>query len=352
MALLALSPAAYAAAPPGRLHANLFSLPRGFIHRGDLYCASEVIEQGEVSKDEIHNQYVSLWRLPLAARPGKAIERRRYEYISSFLDGDPPFRWRFAAGCYWGLKRAALTTVLMERIPLEDIECFNPRNPTGKEEYEKKHTTSSRWGVVPVERYARRMIPRNPRGVFDLDAQPAVGLVDFDLLPVGEREAVLFLSHKGLVRVWRGKAQRAESDLHEWDTTWAERKADSFPAPPGEPFLAYGDKDTWFLLTPSGKLYLSRKPARGRRRTLVPFYADEGAPLRALLTDCATGRTWAFAAPVPRLAGKRKPFYFELAEGARRRPYVLRPVKEAGLPRELATLLPYARVLRAAKLIK
>src|SRR5262245_48606823 len=91
---------------------SLFDLPRGFVDRGVLYCASENVLRGR----EASCQNVSIHRLSLPTRTGKKTLVERYEYDLMFR-GAAPFRWRVTAGCYWGVKSVAGRGSWTQRIP-------------------------------------------------------------------------------------------------------------------------------------------------------------------------------------------------------------------------------------------
>jgi hypothetical protein len=78
-------------------------------------------------------------------------------------------------------------------------------------------------------------------------------------------------------------------------------------------------------------------------------WTDEKRPIRAVITDTASGKGFAFALP----AGKEgDPVYFELAAKVQPQKFDPKTIKAVTVEEPLKTVLEYTQVLRAEKQIK
>ncbi len=105
------------------------------------------------------------------------------------------------------------------------------------------------------------------------------------------------------------------------------------------------DRDFWFV-TESGKLY-NAAPA-GKRKVEV-MWDEEASPIRALITDADTDRTFAFTEPVEGKKGRR--VFFEVGVKPVPKPYERRDPKNFKAPKPLDAVLSYADVLLTNKAI-
>jgi hypothetical protein len=174
------------------------------------------------------------------------------------------------------------------------------------------------------------------------------------------------------MRVWRGSGKRHDNYQHQWETTWPKPKDDKpayagvdkdgklflitrsanteeekFAVPFQEPFMTYvPDREFWFV-TESGKLY--RSGPVGKRK-VEAVWDDEASPIRALLTDADTDRTFAFTEPADGKKGRR--VYFEVGVKPVPKPFERRDLSNFKAPKPLDAVLSYADVLVTHKAIR
>lgn len=355
--LLVACATAPAAAPPPTLASFIwrpgFTTLRGFLARGDLYAVkTRVVPEVAYALLDIH-----IFRIPVTAKQSARASVRRSERTAHSPTCEPhgPLRWRIFAGTYWQDALGANGNITsFDLIRLEDLKHFDPDEKIELDFSDIKTLQKGfdhSWYLKPADSVIKAATTEEARG-HHLETffrpLPVEG-VHFDLLPVGEKEGVLFVLHDKKMRVWRGVYTGEDSQPDGCNVKWTEAKADGFAAPLGEPFQVYGDRDNWQFLTRGGALYGSRKPAKGPRK-LDLLYASRERPLRAVLTDSGTNKTFAFVA-APK---SRKGEYFELSAGAKgAKPYTLPDAKlDAALDEPLRSLMGYARVLLADKQIE
>ncbi len=176
------------------------------------------------------------------------------------------------------------------------------------------------FSLCPISNFALRVPGNRFIGVdinFDAsrDARHA-----FALGPGGRLH--LFLSWKGKIKAWegtlpdvierRGRGIRWDGGIHS-----EERLAD----PPAkcevdttvrEAFLAYRDAWNFYFVTASGQVH--RLPRRGKPDRTSVLWADPDRPVRLVINDAGSGRTFAFALRRPGVDPKGKPDVFFLLE--------------------------------------
>jgi hypothetical protein len=126
---------------------------------------------------------------------------------------------------------------------------------------------------------------------------------------------------------------------------------DRFQDPPfKERFHAFVKGTTYFFLTDSGKVYVSKKPDKGERK-LESLWDNPKYPIVAALEDADTGKVFLFGkAHKGDMPGKD--FYWELDETVRRVDYDPSAVKPIKTVQPLKTVMEYARFLADEKKIK
>ncbi len=128
------------------------------------------------------------------------------------------------------------------------------------------------------------------------------------------------------------------------------KPGESLPVLFQEPFQAVGQAETYYFITASGKVYISKKPEKGKERTMEAFWTDKEQRVIAFVTDADQERTFVFTKNQKQ---GEKNVYFELTDKPKPLPYNLadvKPPKEVSEP--LKTALPYANILLAAGKIK
>jgi hypothetical protein len=126
-------------------------------------------------------------------------------------------------------------------------------------------------------------------------------------------------------------------------------QVESIPVRFKESFRVVGQRGDYYFITRSGKVYVAKRPPKGKPRRLLPVWTDARRPIVAYITDADTGRTFLFVKPA---SPRDKPTFFALA--ARPKPEVYDPALV--LPQRgkepLRSVLRYARLLVALKKIK
>ncbi len=126
---------------------------------------------------------------------------------------------------------------------------------------------------------------------------------------------------------------------------------DQIKDPPfNERFHAFVKGETYFFLTDSGKVYMSKKPEKGDRK-LELLWDNDRCPITAALEDADTGKVFLFG-KAAKDDGQGKDFYWELDETVNRRDYDPSQIKSIDTLEPLKTVMEYARFLADEKEIK
>jgi hypothetical protein len=171
----------------------------------------------------------------------------------------------------------------------------------------------------------------------------------------------VFLAWKKRLSIWSGKAPRVDEEeppsysVIRWDN-WKEKKA-TVPDPKpfrvvetdieNQYFLAYQDKSDWYFVTDTGRVL--RLPRNDKAKRTECIWEDLRRPVRLVLEDNATGKTWAFA-PRKDNRGKKVPdVYFPLAQKIEPVQYDSTKLPAWDLGKPLAMALAHARFLLKEK---
>ena len=110
-----------------------------------------------------------------------------------------------------------------------------------------------------------------------------------------------------------------------------------------EAFFAYQSKTHFFFVTVSGKLYTCRK--RGKEQSTELLWNDAHSPIRAVVHDTASQKTFAFTNAVARGDKEGRDVWFELAPKLETHAYNPKKIP-AWVPADpLPTMMEYARIL-------
>ncbi len=115
-----------------------------------------------------------------------------------------------------------------------------------------------------------------------------------------------------------------------------------------ERFHVFPDGTTYYFVTDSGKVYVSKKPDKGERK-LEEVWIDKKRPINGAITDTASGKTFLFGAE-----GNDSPklFYFELSEKPELCEFERKSLVDTKLLPPLDIPTTYAHLLAADKKIK
>jgi hypothetical protein len=171
--------------------------------------------------------------------------------------------------------------------------------------------------------------------------------VYFDFLPTTETTMIVFVLWKGNIHVWSCVANKSKGPYTEFDVKCIEEKDEKIAIEVRERFRVFGKGRTYYFVTQSGRLYCSPKPPGKGSRKAEALWNDEKSPIRGVICDTASERTFVFTEPAKK-GGER--VYLELAEKIETRPYERVPVE--GVKEPLKTVMEYAQVLVKDKRIK
>jgi len=338
---------------------SVFEWMYGVIDNGNVYFTSAVIEsepRDETTWFQHRITYASLsHRALLKSGTKKAVD-------SKLVGRYAPLRWRFWDGMYWGLLQGANDRpVLVKRIPMKYLDLLDPTDWTKLDMYREIQPRSLAWCLRPIDQviaeHSRAVYLRKTGMEFDDPNFVIEKKIYCDVLPTAPDIALVFVVEDNRVRLWQGKSRKAtKSETQElkrdFVVSWNELKGQGFASGFTEPFQAFGDADTWYFMTASRKLYVSKKPAEGQQRKMQVLYDDADSSIKALVTDTATNKTFAFTAPDDPKSGNGKRVYFELAPKLDVKPYEVNPLKNVTVDYRLKTVWELAQVLVADGKVK
>jgi hypothetical protein len=131
----------------------------------------------------------------------------------------------------------------------------------------------------------------------------------------------------------------------EWDTgPWS--KEEKLPVVFKEHFHALQKGDDYFFLTASGKLFVSPKPAKGKKRTIKAVHDDAKRPIQGVIVAPKEGKTHLF------VESAKGPAFFELSDKPKLQVYDPRKAKVPEGEAPLRHIMHKARVLVALGKLK
>jgi hypothetical protein len=249
----------------------------------------------------------------------------------------------------------------VKRIPVKYLDLLDLSGEENLAKYRQVQPLSLDWCLRPIDQvnaeHSRAFYLRKTGNEF---ADPNFVIEEHiycDVLPTAPDTALVFVVEDNRVRVWQGKSRKATKDETEvyhqaFVVTWSELKGQGFAAGFTEPFQAFGDADNWYFMTASRKLHVSKKPAEGQQRKLEVLYHNADFPIRALVTDAASNKTYAFAAPDGRKEGNGGRVYFELTPKLNSKPYEVKPLTDFKVDYRFKTVWELSQVLIADGKIK
>jgi hypothetical protein len=252
-----------------------------------------------------------------------------------------PYRWRIGHDCLWLASSAIFLGVVMERVPLDDLDIFTAEGIDYKlfyRKYPKRSLDMHKWYLWPL--YEAEQNFQYEKGFGIGWARTPVDEMWFDVLPVGQDACRLFILWKRQVTVWEGRGKWL-ADKVKWDVTWAEQEV--IAADLNEQFTVFQQGADYFFVTDSGKAYIAKKREKGPRQA-EPIWIDASRPIIGMIADVDRGETFVFAKNKRAVIGA-KDCYFALADKPRVvefSPFDLTPVKA---PEPLRTVTQYARLL-------
>lgn len=274
---------------------------------------------------------------PKSARDPEGIHLSRFRFHMS-----PEHMW------FWkpqGTRKSSWGCSTL--VPFEDIECWDLSNKKGFQQLEKKYGGSRifyfDWRGIDAERKTL------------IDDEFVYQPMEWDFLPVtGERYYSAYL-HKmkagnELDIFLQGFGDPLDFHYNDGKDPSPKDLQCNVQAGFFEPFNLYGSDKDFLFLTKSGRLHSLKRPdKKGWKPTKTRVAWDDPAcPIAVVLTDVATGRT--FAAGPDRTDPKApKMFWFELAAEPVKEVYT--PGPEPKCPESLRSVLRLATFLREQKVL-
>jgi hypothetical protein len=162
-----------------------------------------------------------------------------------------------------------------------------------------------------------------------------------DILGVAKNELLMFVNWNGMMRAWEGKVLEehpkgfqatsiSKGPVFTIDTWWH------------EPFAVIGDRTECYFVTSSGKLYCWEKPGR-KEQKMTAVWTSVSRPIRALIIDTESKRTWAFTAP----SRSRPSVCFEVKPAVRPEMYTPEKLLDAKLPDTYRSAAAHVRFLQS-----
>lgn len=366
--------------------ASAVAVPRtlitvGFVDHGSVYAARAYLPSA-ADWSYCGDYEISVYQQPRGVPGRPPTKVQRFVFFQHLIEST--YHWRIAQGHFWGscdsIREWCSESSNVKPISLEELPLLDPDAVNGPERYSELHSYKNPdWYLGKLEALAEAIVraecaklampvfgPPPPR------LHTPVKPIFFDVVPTGRRNLLLFVLQDGRIRVWRGKAGKppAEQLNAEMGVRWSDLVGGPIAADFQGPFRVYVRGGHYYFLTESGRLYVSPKahdppPAATRlgvpyrrlyvstktgqrRQRAAPLWTDAKRPIRAVITDNASGKTFAFA---PAKLGAKSGVYFELQAKLMPVPYRLKPVKGLKDAKPLRLVLEYVHALRAERRI-
>jgi hypothetical protein len=331
---------------------NPHCLMIGYIHDHNIIT----VDKGVKKKKDADPQLI--FKAKLEAEYRSPLVYVRYDFDDAIVH-TAPYRWRIEYDCFWGTGATMDRGKGLRRASLDELPLMEPRTKEQKDSFRKKYPentydslTMFEWGLQPLG----EVWLRNGGRLGCLIPPPLDPPLYFDFLPIGKTAILLFIVGRGKMRVWEETATYSKEKV-EWDEKWKEKKEFEMKADFAEPFFVYEAGSAYYFVTVSGKLYRSKlpkdltKPKKDEAK-VVPLWTDAKRPIRAVITDTSSKKTFVFTEPARADVKEDGHRYFELAEKIEPKQYETKPVADAKAPRALRQVLPYADFLLKEKKIK
>jgi hypothetical protein len=334
------------------------SLPAAaYLHDGTLYHLRPWIEEQirEACKrgDPLK---LRMWTAPLTPAGAVAGDVKRYPSDHALFG--IPYHWRIFQDRFWGsgdcMESTSVDVYGFFRCSLSDL------------------TTCREKSYVFDPLLALHDYTLGAREAKANDAPWEEG--HFDFLPGEHGEIAVLFAWRGELRVWRGRMREPDPRRYptiDWERTIEPRSKEEeeevdhlrkeehlgyrgwnpirsrpvlrLRCELREPFQVYQDADHFFFATVSGELHALHK--RAERPRLWKVWGDSRRPLAALLTNTASGKTFAFTASCGRARPEAPDVYFELSGQVSPIPFDRARIPADSEQDPLSRMMGYARVL-------
>jgi len=318
-----------------------------YLYGGKLYCLHIV----ERVHDRPPPPKIELWKAKLTLEGTINKEKQPIRALGIVAWEGVLFRWRISHAFFWSAGEKAGDLAGFSGVPLTKLHV--------ETKLQAEDFVGCRDGLlIPVKQAANRMRPVSAADKLEGDAGTPYAIKDayYDFLPGDKNEILALLAWRGQIRVWRGIIQTdapvGKSDDIKWDNAIPAETMYSDPdARPAlrvrtemrEAFFAYQNKTHFFFVTVSGKLYACRK--RGDKQRTELLWNDARSPIRAIIHDTASQKTFAFTKAAGRADKAGRDVWFELAAKLKPVAYDRKQIPELKLADPLPTMMEYARIL-------
>jgi hypothetical protein len=203
-------------------------------------------------------------------------------------------RWHLAFGALWihdGEPNPKDTLYLSMRIPWEDLPYLDPaRDAQAKTFFENEYGRGWHWRHEWATGHPHRELCDQWEVRFGLGGTEP-DRVYFDAAPIATDRTLMFGIVKGKMTIFEGVAQWDNfKELVRW------KLLQQIDAPFHEAFTTFVQRNHYFFLTTSGRLYHSPPATRGKR-TIEGLWTDPRRPFAAAISDVDGERVFLFLAP-------------------------------------------------------
>jgi hypothetical protein len=237
------------------------------------------------------------------------------------------------------------------RMPLADLKYFDKRVKLGSKEFWKRRQEYIRkypkfpqkaGGADPHfwkldflgEAYQMEQVNRTV-------GKPPV-LYAHTILPIDSTTIKVFLiQHNKQVQVWEAHGIWQPKKC-EWRIACQRLPDEAFTIPFLEPFFIFAQKEDYYFLTQSGKLFIARAPEQGKRRQMEALWQDKSKPLTTFISDNDHQKAYCFS----KSKDGKEEFFFELAPKIQPQPVPRKEIQPVQVEQpRLRTVLEYVQVL-------
>lgn len=266
----------------------------GYVHQGKVWAATDA-EPATTSCSVFQGALLS-------EKPPDEF------FLYAMKDLEHSYVWRISQNLFWQGTGRPISDNRIYQYALEDFKMFDSRKPDER-------------GRKIRERYPADLLLSQKQ----LWMLPVLGLardqkqdtdVYYDFYPTGVKKLLIFQLHKKTIQILQcefTEANEKDRKWHWWDYKWAEKPIEVIDATFHTPFIVYPSGKTYYFITQFCECYGLKDNGKGGRVTEL-IWGKEDQPIARIITDNATGKTFAFTLPLERKDGtKAKPGYFELS---------------------------------------
>ena len=239
----------------------------------------------------------------------------------------------------------------INRIPFDELHFFDSSNERRVEQLKKKfrlsdeHEPTHSFGSAAFwQRYrsiqAGEVGPPGPVG-----GGPAQGIAGIGFVPTSEFTCKIFFFSKKekKIQTWETYA-RYDAKKDKWEIA-DERNPEIFASIFVEDFYVFIQKNDYYFVTQSGKLFHAPPPKAGEKsRTMKSLWKGDNFPIVAIIEDADNDKVWLFTKARKKL--EPDGVFFEMATEIRQQDFdhsKLKPVNVEGRARPLLEYLPLIR---------